>query len=67
VSLTLYFIRFALGMNTALLLIWAVLVLGPFAMQAPATFRWTQIQSFSVAAVAQGYGMDNTFLLYGGR
>ena len=65
VSLTLYFIRFGLGLNLALLLIWAVLVLGPFLLHAPPTFRWDQIESYSIKAVAQGFGMDNTFLLYG--
>lgn len=65
VSLTLYFIRFAMGMNLVLLLIWAALALGPFLLQAPPTFRWNQIQDYSIASVLQGYGMDNSFLLYG--
>ena len=65
VSLTLYFVRFALGMNFVLALIWGVFALGPVLLQRPATFRWDQIQSYSIISIIQGYGLDNTFLLYG--
>ena len=64
-ALTLYFIRFALGLNLVLLAIWAVCTVGPFFAQQPTTFRWDQVGAHSAASILQGYGLDNSFFLYG--
>ena len=64
-ALTLYYIRFALGLNLLLLAIWAVCTVGPFFLQPPTTFRWNQISAYSAAAVVQGYGLDSSWFVYG--
>ena len=65
VALTLYFIRFALGLNLVLLAIWAVCAVGPFLAQLPTTFRWDQVEDHSAASFVQGYSLDSSFFLYG--
>ena len=65
VALTLYFVRFALGLNLLLLAIWAVCTVGPFFLQRPSTFRSNQISAYSARSILQGYGLDNTWFLYG--
>jgi len=65
VALTLYFVRFALGLNLLLLAIWAVCTVGPFFLQRPSTFRSNQISAYSASSILQGYGLDNTWFLYG--
>ena len=65
VALTFYFIRFALGLNLLLLAIWAICTVGPFFLHPPTTFRWSQVSAYSAAAVAQGYGLDSSWFVYG--
>ena len=64
-ALTLYFVRFALGLNLLLLVIWAVCTVGPFLLQPPPTFRRNEISAYSARTIVQGYGLDNTWFLYG--
>ena len=67
VALTLYFVRFALGLNLLLLAIWAVCTVGPFILQTPTTFRRNQISAYSARSIVQGYGLDNSWFLYGAQ
>jgi hypothetical protein len=66
VSLTLYFLRFALGLNVILFFVWLALVVIPFLLWPPASFSW-HIFNGGIPAVNlfQGYGLDYTFFLYG--
>ncbi len=64
-ALTLYFVRFALGLNLLLLAIWAVCTVGPFYLQPPPTYRSNQISAYSASSILQGYGLDNTWFVYG--
>ena len=64
-ALTLYFVRFALGLNLVLLVIWVVCTVGPFFLQPPTTFRWNQVSAYRAKSIVQGYGLDNTWFLYG--
>ncbi|BDA42684.1 Transmembrane channel-like protein 7 [Coccomyxa sp. Obi] len=66
VSLTLYFLRFALGINAALFLFWLGGTVIPFIISPPATFSWSYFQTYKPLDLLQGYGLHNTFLLYGG-
>ncbi|CAL8467662.1 g7200 [Coccomyxa elongata] len=66
VSLTLYFLRFALGINAALFLFWLGGAVIPFIISPPATFSWSYFQTYKPLDLLQGYGLHNTFLLYGG-
>ena len=59
------FLRFALLMNLALLVLWLLLVVMPFWAKPPVTFRWNQITSYSAKHVIQGYGLDSSFIVYG--
>ncbi len=67
VALTLCFIRFALLLNVALLVLWLLLVVMPFWVKPPVTFRWSQLTAYSAKRIAQGFGLDNSFLLYGAQ
>eukprot|EP00891_Asterochloris_glomerata_P000729 jgi/Astpho2/729/fgenesh1_pg.00015_%23_12_t len=66
VSLTLYFVRFALLMNFIILAIWVCLTVFPFFDSPPSTFSWSIFRQEPAKDMLQGYGLDNTFLLYGG-
>lgn len=65
VSLTLYFLRFALGINVALCLFWLGGAVIPFMISPPATFSWFYFRVYKPLDLLQGYGLHNTFLLYG--
>jgi len=65
VSLTLYFLRFALGINVALCLFWLGGAVIPFVISPPATFSWSYFRVYKPLDLVQGYGLHNTFLLYG--
>lgn len=65
VALTLCFVRFALYMNLVLALLWLLLAAVPFWVRPPPTFRWMQLMEYSAKNVVQGFGLDNTFLVYG--
>lgn len=65
VATTLCLIRFAFVMNLLLLLLWLLLVVLPFLVKPPVTFRWGQLTAYSAKSVVQGHGLDNTFFLYG--
>ena len=64
-SLTLYFVRFALLMNFIILAIWVCLAVFPFFDSPPSTFSWSIFRDEPAKGMLQGYGLDNTFLLYG--
>ena len=64
-SLTLYFLRFALGINTALCLFWLGGTVIPFMISPPPTFSWSYFKIYRPLDLLQGYGLHNTFLLYG--
>lgn len=66
-ALTLSFIRFALFMNVGLLVLWVLIVVMPFWVKPPVTFRWDQLRAYSAQQVVQGFGLDNTFFLYGAK
>ncbi|KAK9825842.1 hypothetical protein WJX81_002239 [Elliptochloris bilobata] len=66
VSLTLYFLRFALAMNLALCLVWLACTVVPFMIWPPTTFSWAIFRDYLPLQLLQGYGLHNTFLLYGG-
>ncbi|KAK9909956.1 hypothetical protein WJX75_010045 [Coccomyxa subellipsoidea] len=66
VSLTLYFLRFALGINTALCLFWLGGTIIPFMISPPTTFSWSYFKAYKPLDLLQGYGLHNTFLFYGG-
>ena len=65
VSLTLYFLRFALATNLALCLVWLACTVVPFMIWPPALFSWASFQDYLPLQLLQGYGLHNTFLLYG--
>ena len=65
VASTLCLIRFAFVMNLLLLLLWLLLVVLPFWVKPPVTFRWSQLTAYSGKSIVQGHGLDNTFFLYG--
>jgi hypothetical protein len=65
VAITLCLIRFAFVMNLLLLLLWLLVVVLPFWVKPPVTFRWRQLTAYSAKSVVQGHGLDNTFFLYG--
>jgi hypothetical protein len=65
VSLTLYFLRYALGVNLVLCLLWIACAVVPFLLSPPATFAWSYFTVYPPLALLQGYGLHNTFLLYG--
>lgn len=65
VSLTLYFMRFAFWLNVLMLAIWVVLAVFPFFDSPPASFSWQLFKETSPGLMVQGYGLDDTFLVYG--
>ncbi len=65
VALTLCFVRFALYINLVLALMWLLLAVVPFWVRPPPTFRWGQLEAYSAKNIAKGFGMDNSFLVYG--
>ena len=65
VSLTLYFLRFALWINVLMLAIWGVLAVFPFFLSPPTNFSWKTFTDTSPSYMIQGYGLDDTFLVYG--
>ena len=65
VSLTLYFLRFALAMNLALCLVWLACTVVPFMIWPPGLFAWASFRDYLPLQLLQGYGLHNTFLLYG--
>lgn len=64
-ALTLCFVRFALYLNLTLSLLWLVLTVIPFLVRPPVTFRWNQFGAYSAKNVIKGFGLDNSFLVYG--
>ncbi|DBA94620.1 hypothetical protein WJX77_009861 [Trebouxia sp. C0004] len=66
VSLTLYFMRFAFWLNVLMLAIWVVLAVFPFFDSPPKSFSWQLFKETSPGLMVQGYGLDDTFLVYGG-
>lgn len=64
-SLTLYFLRFALWINVLMLAIWGVLAVFPFFLSPPTNFSWRTFTNTSPSYMIQGYGLDDTFLVYG--
>ena len=52
-------------MNLLLLLLWLLVVVLPFWVKPPVTFRWNQFTAYSAKNIVQGFGLDNTFFLYG--
>lgn len=65
VSLTLYFMRFAFWLNVLMLAIWVVLAVFPFFDSPPTSFSWKLFKETSPGLMVQGYGLDDTFLVYG--
>ena len=65
VSLTLYFMRFAMGLNAALAAFWLAGTVIPFLISPPSTFSWQYFKAYRPTDLLQGYGLHNTFLLYG--
>ena len=65
VSLTLYFLRYALGVNLVLCLLWIACAVVPFLLSPPPTFAWAYFTLYPPLSLLQGYGLHNTFLLYG--
>lgn len=65
VSLTLYFLRFALATNLALCLVWLACTVVPFMIWPPGLFSWASFRDYLPLQLLQGYGLHNTFLLYG--
>ena len=65
VSLTLYFLRFAMGINVALAAFWLAGTVVPFIISPPSTFSWQYLKAYRPTDLLQGYGLHNTFLLYG--
>ena len=66
VSLTLYFLRFAMGVNVAIAAFWLAGTVIPFVISPPSTFSWQYFKAYRPTDLLQGYGLHNTFLLYGG-
>lgn len=64
-SLTLYFLRFALATNLALCLVWLACTVVPFMIWPPGLFSWATFRDYLPLQLLQGYGLHNTFLLYG--
>jgi len=67
VSLTLYFLRFALALNVALSLAWLACTVVPFMIWPPRLFSWAIFHDYLPLQLLQGYGLHDTFLLYGAR
>lgn len=65
VSLTLYFLRFALIINILMTAIWVIFTVFPFLTSPPTSFSWQIFTDTSPSLMLQGYGLDDTFLLYG--
>jgi hypothetical protein len=65
VSLTLYFLRFALALNVALSLVWLACTVVPFMIWPPRLFSWAIFHDYLPLQLLQGYGLHDTFLLYG--
>ena len=65
VSLTLYFLRFAMGINAALAAFWLAGTVIPFIISPPNSFAWEYFKAYRPTELLQGYGLHNTFLVYG--
>lgn len=48
-----------------MLAIWGVLAVFPFFLSPPTNFTWRTFTDTSPAYMIQGYGLDDTFLVYG--
>ena len=66
VSMAIMFLRSALLLTCLLFILWFCCVAVPFIIWPPSTFSWSIFRSSSASALVQGYGLDDTFLLYGG-
>ena len=64
-SLTLYFLRYVLFVNCGLFVMWLAAVIIPFLLSPPTTFAWSYFTTYPRLSLLQGYGLHNTFLLYG--
>ncbi len=65
VSMAIMFLRSALLLTALLFVLWLCCVVLPFIIWPPPSFSWSIFRSSSAAALVQGYGLDDTFLLYG--
>ena len=65
VALTLYFLRFGLEVNIVQLALWKLLVVLPFLLAPPPAFSWSLFLETRPADLLQGYGLADTFLVYG--
>ena len=57
--------RFAFWLNVLMLAIWVVLAVFPFFDSPPTSFSWQLFKETSPGLMVQGYGLDDTFLVYG--
>ena len=64
-SLTLYFLRFSMGINAAIAAFWLGGTVIPFIISPPSSFSWAYFKAYRPTDLLQGYGLHNTFLLYG--
>ena len=48
-----------------MLAIWGVLAVFPFFLSPPTNFSWKTFTDTSPSYMIQGYGLDDTFLVYG--
>lgn len=48
-----------------MLVIWVVLAVFPFFNSPPTNFSWDTFTETSPGLMLQGYGLDDTFLVYG--
>lgn len=65
VAAAFHFIQFCLGLNFLQSIVWAILVVIPFMLQPPTSFSWSLFRNSSPKYLLQGYGIGQTFLLYG--
>ncbi|KAK9826687.1 hypothetical protein WJX74_010146 [Apatococcus lobatus] len=66
VSMAIMFLRSALLLTSLLFILWFCCTAIPFIIWPPAAFSWSIFRSSSASNLVQGYGLDDTFLLYGG-
>ena len=62
-----YFLRYVLFVNCGLFVMWLAAVIIPFLLSPPTTFAWSYFTTYPALSLLQGYGLHNTFLLYGAR
>ena len=65
VAAALHYIQFGLALNCLQFLVWAILVVIPFLLRPPIAFEWPLFREAGALNLLAGYGMGQTFLLYG--